>query len=116
LLASGALVATSSYSAFSSTMSAPKANWTAGTVDLQDNGYSTWTLDVSNLKPGDRDTECTTVTSSGTLPVVWLKEGRWTHLAALAAVVGLLVGATRLDRELLGANEEEEPSAPVRAR
>lgn len=47
------------------------------------------------------------------LPVVWLKEGRWTHLAALAAAVGLLVGATRLDRELLGASEEEEPSAPV---
>lgn len=68
LLASGALVATSSYSAFSATTTSPTVSWKTGTVALDDNDLGTALFDMPNLKPGATDTKCITVSSAGTLP------------------------------------------------
>lgn len=67
VIASGALVWQSSYSAFSATTSNPTNNWTAGTVALSDDDSSTAMFTASNLKPGSTGTKCIAVTSTGSL-------------------------------------------------
>jgi hypothetical protein len=67
LLASGGLVWSASYSAFSATTASPTNNWTAGTVALTDNDADTALFTASNLKPGATAARCITVTSSGSL-------------------------------------------------
>ena len=67
LLASGGLVWSASYSAFSATTSNPTNNWTAGTVALSDNDSETALFTATNLKPGATAARCITVTSSGSL-------------------------------------------------
>jgi hypothetical protein len=67
VLASGALVWQSSYSAFSATTASPTNNWTAGTVALSDDDSDTAMFTASNLKPGATGTKCIAVTSSGSL-------------------------------------------------
>ena len=67
LLASGGLVWSASYSAFSATTSNPTNNWTSGTVALSDNDSETALFSATNLKPGASAAKCITVTSSGSL-------------------------------------------------
>jgi len=68
LVASGVVVSTASYSAFSATTTNPTSNWTAGTVALSDDDANTALFTATNLKPGSTDSKCITVTSSGSLP------------------------------------------------
>jgi hypothetical protein len=67
VLASGALVWQSSYSAFSATTSNPTNNWSAGSVALADDDSNTAMFNATNLKPGATGSKCIVVTSSGTL-------------------------------------------------
>ncbi len=67
LLASGGLVWSASYSAFSATTTNPTNNWTAGTVALTDNDAETALFTATNLKPGATAAKCITVTSTGSL-------------------------------------------------
>lgn len=68
LVASGVVVSTASYSAFSATTTNPTSNWTAGTVALSDDDANTALFAATNLKPGSTDSKCITVTSTGSLP------------------------------------------------
>ncbi|RUQ02294.1 MULTISPECIES: hypothetical protein [Curtobacterium] len=67
LVASGVVVSTASYSAFSATTTNPTSNWTAGTVALSDDDANTALFTAANLKPGSSDSKCITVTSTGSL-------------------------------------------------
>ena len=67
LVASGVVVSTASYSAFSATTTNPTSNWTAGTVALSDDDANTALFTATNLKPGSTDSKCITVTSTGAL-------------------------------------------------
>ncbi len=67
LLLSGAVVAQSSYSAFSATTSNPTNNWAAGTVAIGDDDSNTAAFTASNLKPGSTGTRVIAVTSTGSL-------------------------------------------------
>lgn len=66
LLVSGLAVSQASYSAFTSTTENSGNNWSAGTVEL-DNDASTALFTAENLKPGSTGFKCITVTSSGSL-------------------------------------------------
>jgi hypothetical protein len=67
LVASGVVVSTASYSAFSATTVNPTSNWTAGSVALTDDDNNTALFNASNLKPGSTGANCITVTSTGSL-------------------------------------------------
>ena len=68
LVASGALVWQSSYSAFSASTSNPDSNWTAGSVAISDDDSNTAMFTAGALKPGATGSKCIAVTSNGTLP------------------------------------------------
>lgn len=68
LLASGLIVSTASYSAFTADTSNPADNWTTGTVQLADDDAGTALFTVTGLKPGLTGSNCIRVTSTGTLP------------------------------------------------
>lgn len=68
LVASGVVVSTASYSAFSATTVNPTSNWTAGSVALTDDDNNTALFTATNLKPGSTGANCITVTSTGSLP------------------------------------------------
>jgi hypothetical protein len=68
LIASGVVVSTASYSAFSATTANPTSNWTAGTVALSDDDSNGALFTVTGLKPGSTGTKCIAVTSTGSLP------------------------------------------------
>jgi hypothetical protein len=68
LVASGAVVSTASYSAFSATTVNPTSNWTAGSVALTDDDNNTALFTATGLKPGSTGANCITVTSTGSLP------------------------------------------------
>jgi hypothetical protein len=67
VVASGAMVWQSSYSAFSATTASPTNNWSAGTVALSDDDSNTAMFTASNLKPGATGVKCIAVTSTGSL-------------------------------------------------
>lgn len=67
LVASGAVVSTASYSAFSATTVNPTSNWTAGSVALADDDNNTALFTATGLKPGSTGANCITVTSTGSL-------------------------------------------------
>jgi hypothetical protein len=67
LVASGVVVSTASYSAFSATTVNPTSNWTAGTVALSDDDNNTALFTATGLKPGSQGANCITVTSTGSL-------------------------------------------------
>lgn len=67
LVASGAVVSTASYSAFSATTVNPTSNWTAGSVALSDDDNNTALFTATGLKPGSTNSNCITVTSTGSL-------------------------------------------------
>lgn len=68
LVASGIVVGTASYSAFSATTSNPTSNWSAGSVALTDDDNNVALFTATGLKPGSTGTNCITVTSTGSLP------------------------------------------------
>ena len=68
VIASGAIISTASYSAFSATTSNPTSNWSTGTVQLTDDDSDVALFSASGLMPGDTGTRCITVTSTGSLP------------------------------------------------
>lgn len=68
LVASGVVVSTASYSAFSATTVNPTSNWTAGSVALTDDDNGTALFNATGLKPGSTGSNCIAVTSTGTLP------------------------------------------------
>ncbi|MFZ6991227.1 hypothetical protein ACO0E1_05005 [Curtobacterium sp. RRHDQ66] len=67
LVASGVVVSTASYSAFSATTVNPTSNWTAGSVALSDDDNNTALFTATGLKPGSTGSNCITVTSTGSL-------------------------------------------------
>ncbi len=68
LVASGIVVGTASYSAFSATTSNPTSNWSAGNVNLTDDDNNVALFTATGLKPGSTGTNCIAVTSTGSLP------------------------------------------------
>jgi hypothetical protein len=68
LVASGIVVSTASYSAFSSTTSNPTSNWTSGNVALTNDQPTTALFNATALKPGSTGSNCLTVLSTGSLP------------------------------------------------
>jgi hypothetical protein len=67
LLASAAVVAQASYSAYSATTVNPTSNWATGTVAVTDDDTNTALFTAANLKPGSTGTKCIAVTSTGSL-------------------------------------------------
>lgn len=67
LALSGAVVAQSSYAAFSATTVNPTNNWAAGTVALSDDDANVAAFSAENLKPGSTGTKVIAVTSNGSL-------------------------------------------------
>jgi hypothetical protein len=57
----------STFSAFSGATSNTSNSWAAGTVVVGDNDSGSAMLTMTGMKPGDTDTSCITVTSTGTL-------------------------------------------------
>lgn len=68
VLAAGAVVATTSYAAFSSTTSNDDNGWETGSIRLTDDDSGAALFRVSGVQPGDTGTRCITVTSTGSLP------------------------------------------------
>jgi len=68
VIASGALISTASYSAFSAVTANPTSNWSTGSVQLVDDDSDAALFTASNLVPGDTGTKCITVTSKGSAP------------------------------------------------
>ncbi len=68
LVASGLVVAQSSYSAYSATTVSPTSNWATGTVALTDDDANAAAFSVANARPGSSGSRCLVVTSKGTLP------------------------------------------------
>ena len=84
-------------SAFSATTANAGDQWTAGDVVLTDDDSDTAMFAVTNMKPGDIEIECITVTYSGSL------DAAVTLYGSLTAGDGLddyldVVGAARLRR------------------
>jgi hypothetical protein len=92
LVASGVVVGTASYSAFSATTSNPTSNWTAGSVALTDDDNNVALFTATGLKPGSTGTNCIAVTSTGSLPsTVKLYGTGLTTTKALAASINLTI-------------------------
>jgi hypothetical protein len=92
VLASGAMVWQSSYSAFSATAANPTNNWSAGTVALSDDDSNTAMFTATNLKPGATGVKCIAVTSTGSLAsTVKLYATSYSTTNALAANINLKV-------------------------
>lgn len=68
VLASGLIIAQASYAAFSATTSNAPNTWSAGSVALSDDDSDTALFTASGLKPGDTQTACIVVASTGSLP------------------------------------------------
>lgn len=68
VLASGLIIAQASYAAFSATTSNAPNSWSAGSVALSDDDSDTALFTATGLKPGDTQTSCIVVTSTGSLP------------------------------------------------
>ncbi|OII38571.1 hypothetical protein BIU98_12995 [Curtobacterium sp. MMLR14_010] len=68
VVASGALIATASYAAFSDTTENAGNNWRTGSVTLTDDDQDRALFDVGNLVPGSDGSNCITVTANTTNP------------------------------------------------
>jgi hypothetical protein len=94
LIASGVVVSTASYSAFSATTANPTSNWTAGTVALTDDDSNSALFNATGLKPGSTGSNCIAVTSTGSLPSavkLYTTTGSYSTTNALASNVNLTV-------------------------
>jgi hypothetical protein len=67
IIASGALVWQSSYSAFTATTNNPSNTFSAGTVSLTDDDTGSAMFNATGLKPGSTGTACIKVTYNGSL-------------------------------------------------
>jgi hypothetical protein len=67
VVASGIAISTASYSAFSDTTSNPGNSWSAGSVQLVDDGQGEAMFSAEGLEPGATGTNCIAVTSQGSL-------------------------------------------------
>lgn len=70
ILAAGALVWQSSYSAFSSSTRNSGNDWSTGSVALTDDDAGSARFQVAGMTPGDTDTKCITVTATTSGPGV----------------------------------------------
>jgi hypothetical protein len=68
VVASGALIATASYAAFSDTTDNAANSWRTGAVALTDDDQGAAMFDVGDLVPGSSGTNCITVTAETTNP------------------------------------------------
>jgi predicted ribosomally synthesized peptide with SipW-like signal peptide len=68
VLAAGVVVGAGSWAAFSDTTVNPSSNFTAGSVDIDDNDGGTAMLAIANGTPGSTDTGCIQVSYPGSLP------------------------------------------------
>ncbi|MFZ7087992.1 hypothetical protein [Curtobacterium sp. RRHDQ10] len=85
VIASGIIVSTASYAAFTSTTENDGNSWTAGSIALADDDQGTAMFDASDLQPGSAGERCITVTSAGSLTnTVRLYTQNATTTAALA--------------------------------
>jgi hypothetical protein len=92
VLASGAIVWQSSYSAFTASASNPTNNWSAGSVTIADDDSNTAMFNATNMKPGATGVKCIAVTSSGSLAsTVKLYSTSYSTTNALAANINLKV-------------------------
>jgi hypothetical protein len=92
VLASGAIVWQSSYSAFTASASNPTNNWSAGSVTIADDDSNTAMFNATNMKPGATGVKCIAVTSSGSLAsTVKLYSTSYATTNALAANINLKV-------------------------
>ncbi|MBO9043290.1 hypothetical protein [Curtobacterium flaccumfaciens] len=66
VIASGALIATASYAAFSSSTDNGVNNWRTGAVSLTDDDQGVAMFDVDDLVPGSAGSNCITVTANTT--------------------------------------------------
>ncbi|WXF90042.1 hypothetical protein WDV91_11355 [Curtobacterium flaccumfaciens pv. flaccumfaciens] len=66
VVASGALIATASYAAFSSSTDSAANSWRTGAVSLTDDDQGVALFDVDDLVPGSAGSNCITVTANTT--------------------------------------------------
>lgn len=66
VVASGSIIATASYAAFSADTTNPGNAWTAGKVTISDDKNGSALFDVNGLMPGDTGENCITVTADTT--------------------------------------------------
>ncbi|MFJ3382647.1 MULTISPECIES: hypothetical protein [unclassified Curtobacterium] len=68
VVASGAVIATASYAAFSATTENAANSWRTGAVSLSDDDRGVALFSADDLVPGSSDSNCITVTSTTTNP------------------------------------------------
>lgn len=68
VVASGAVIATASYAAFSATTDNAANSWRTGAVSLSDDDRGVALFSADDLVPGSSDSNCITVTSTTTNP------------------------------------------------
>ncbi|MFL0357882.1 hypothetical protein [Curtobacterium flaccumfaciens] len=92
VVASGALIATASYAAFSSSTDNAANSWRTGAVSLTDDDQGVAMFDVDDLVPGSDGSNCITVTANTTnASTVKLYAADATDADSLAEHVGLTV-------------------------
>ena len=92
VVASGALIATASYAAFSSSTDNAANSWRTGAVSLTDDDQGVALFDVDDLVPGSAGSNCITVTATTTnASTVKLFAVDGTDADSLAEHVGLTV-------------------------
>lgn len=92
VVASGALIATASYAAFSSSTDNGVNNWRTGAVALTDDDQGLAMFDVDDLVPGSTGSNCITVTAETTKPsTVKVFTAEQTDDDQLAQYVGMTV-------------------------
>lgn len=92
VVASGALIATASYAAFSSSTDNAANSWRTGAVSLSDDDQGVALFDVEDLVPGSAGSNCITVTANTTnASTVKLYAADGTDADSLAEHVGLTV-------------------------
>jgi hypothetical protein len=92
VVASGALIATASYAAFSSSTDNAANSWRTGAVSLTDDDQGVALFDVEDLVPGSAGSNCITVTANTTnASTVKLYAADGTDADSLAEHVGLTV-------------------------
>jgi len=92
VVASGALIATASYAAFSSSTDNAANSWRTGAVSLTDDDQGVAMFDVDDLVPGSAGSNCITVTANTTnASTVKLYAADATDADSLAEHLGLTV-------------------------
>jgi len=81
-----------SYAAFTATTANGTNNWQSGGITLTDNDSDGAMFNVTNIKPGQSDTRCITVTAGGSLAAAIKLYGTgFTQSNALASSINLVI-------------------------